>query len=324
MRDIAFLADCWLVEDTSAPAPNPSRWETEPNLSSGTSISMTAEIAIDAWGWDVEYYFENISDVGHDSGWQKSPTYTDRGLVSGTEYGYRVKTRDGVGNETKWSPIRYAGIDSTPPAPAPYIESIGPNSPTSISMTATVPFDDSGVEYFFENTSVDGHDSGWQDDPNYTDVGLDPNTEYSYRVKARDKSPAQNETGWSATVTVATPVPPDMIAPVPDPMEWDPTVDPNGFDGTPREILIDPNSQWGFGATMTAVVAVDAGGGPVEYFFECTSDRRYNSDWLTFPAGQAPTYTVQLGRIGLGYRFRVKARDQFGNETAWSPEDVAD
>ena len=324
MRDISFLADCWLVEDTTAPVPNPSRWETEPNLSSGTSISMTAETAFDAWGWDVEYYFENISDSSHDSGWQKSPTYTDRGLGSGTEYGYRVKTRDGVGNETEWSPVRYAGMDSTPPTPAPYIESIVPDSPTSISMIATVPYDDSGVEYYFENTSVDGHDSGWQDDPNYTDVGLDPNTEYSYRVKARDKSPAQNETGWSGTVTVATLVPPDLIAPVPDPMEWDPTVDPNGFDGTPREIWIDLNGDgyvgtFEYGATMTAVVATDAGGGPVEYFFECITESDFSSGWIP-----DPTYTVILGRPGQGHRFRVKARDQFGNETAWSPEDVAD
>jgi len=112
---------------------------------------------------------------------------------------------------------------------------------------------------------------------------------------------------------------------MPDPMEWDLTVDPNGFDGTPREILnVDPNILFGDGAVMTAVVAVDAGGGPVEYFFECTTESDFSSDWLTFPAGQAPTYTVLLGRSGQDHRFRVKARDQFGNETAWSPEDVAD
>ncbi|NIN33959.1 MAG: hypothetical protein GTO60_02115, partial [Gammaproteobacteria bacterium] len=60
MRDVAFMADCWLVEDTGAPVPDPSRWETEPYFSSGTSISMTAETTTDAWGWDVEYYFESV------------------------------------------------------------------------------------------------------------------------------------------------------------------------------------------------------------------------------------------------------------------------
>ena len=103
-------------------------------------------------------------------------------------------------------------------------------------------------------------------------------------------------------------------------MEWDPTVDANGFDGTPRQILVDVNDTiFGYGATMTAVVAVDAGGGPVEYYFECIDDHDFDSVWQA-----NPTYTVRLGGQHLIYRFRVKARDQFHNETAWSPEDRAD
>jgi hypothetical protein len=102
-------------------------------------------------------------------------------------------------------------------------------------------------------------------------------------------------------------------------MEWDPTVDPNGFDGTPREIAIDPNTQWDYGATMTAVVAVDAGGGPVEYFFECVTEPGFSSGWIA-----TNTYTVLLGRPNQGHAFRVRARDQWGNETRWSTIDVAD
>lgn len=318
--DVLFLAGCWLVQDTDAPIPNPSRWETEPYLSSGSSISMTAEMAIDAWGWAVEYFFDCIDGGGcDDSGWQTSPTYTDGGLTPGVQYGYRVRARDGVGNETEWSEPRYAGIDSTPPAPAPRIESIVAASPTSIAMIATTAFDDSDVEYYFENTEGNGHDSGWQTDPNYTDVGLDPNTEYSYRVRARDRSSNRNTTAWSGTVTIRTLVAPDLVPPTPNPMQWDPTTDPNGFDGTPREIWVGPSQVWDYAATMTAVVAVDAGGGPVQYFFECTTDHGFNSGWIA-----APTYRVTVGRSGQGLRFRVKARDQFGNETAWAPEDVAD
>jgi hypothetical protein len=187
-------------------------------------------------------------------------------------------------------------------------------------MFASIVYDDSDVEYYFENTAIDGHDSGWQDDPNYTDPNLTPNTEYTYRVKARDKSARQNETPWSPEVTVFTQVSPDLIPPTPDPMEWDPTLDPNGFDGSPREILVDPNEPlWGFGATMTATIATDAGGGPVEYFFECITISGFNSGWMT-----ANTYTVILGRPGQGLIFRVRARDQFGNMTAWSPAGRAD
>ena len=87
---------------------------------------MVAKEAIDAWGWDVEYYFECVHGDGHDSGWQKSRVYIDtRSGSKGMEYGYRVKARDALGNETKWSTIRFAGVaDTTPPTPAPYILTI--------------------------------------------------------------------------------------------------------------------------------------------------------------------------------------------------------
>jgi len=117
---------------------------------------------------------------------------------------------------------------------------------------------------------------------------------------------------------VTTLVAPDLVPPTPDPMQWDPTVDANGFDGTPREVS-GGNGTFDYSAVMTAVVAVDAGGGPVQYYFECTTDHGFSSGWIA-----TPTYQVLLGRSGQGHRFRVRARDQFGNVTAWSPEDVAD
>ncbi len=78
--------------------------------------------------------------------------------------------------------------------------------PNSISMSAVVsdPNSQSNAQYYFECTAGGGHDSGWQDSPAYTDTGLDPNTQYTYRVKARDKSPGQNETGFSSAESVMT------------------------------------------------------------------------------------------------------------------------
>jgi hypothetical protein len=191
-------------------------------------------------------------------------------------------------------------------------------------MTATTAFDASGVEYFFESQTTGGHDSGWLEEPNYTDVDLDPNTEYSYRVKARDTSANLNETGWSDVVTIRTLPSLDLTAPTPDPMTWDETEDANGFDGTPREIHEDADGDGVLGifeywATMRASVATDAGGGPVEYFFECTTNSGFSSGWQA-----SNEYLVLIGRTGQGHRFRVKARDQFRNETAWSTEERAD
>ncbi len=326
-RDILFLADCWLIEDTTGPVPDPSEWETEPYLTSGTSISMTAEAAFDAWGWDVEYYFECI-DTGncHDSGWQKSRTYTDTGLTQGVEYGYRVKTRDAIGNESGWSQVRYSGVDSTPPAPAPgWLVAPYAVTSNSIAMVATTAYDDSGVEYYFESVSGrNGHDSGWQDEPNYTDVDLDPNTEYSYRVRARDRSLSQNETPWSVVAWATTLVPPDITPPTPNPMEWDTVTDPNGFDGTPREVYgYGGGGSFDYWAEMRAVVATDASG-VVEYFFECIDapgiwPGGFSSGWQV-----SNFYRVQVGRRGQGLRFRVRARDLYHNETGWSVIERAD
>jgi hypothetical protein len=95
--------------------------------------------------------------------------------------------------------------DTTPPTPDPMTWDSPPaaSGPTSVTMTATTATDENGVEYFFECTAGGGHDSGWQDSPTYVDTGLSPSTQYTYRVKARDKSTNQNETlfslEWSAT-----------------------------------------------------------------------------------------------------------------------------
>lgn len=75
---------------------------------------------------------------------------------------------------------------------------------TQITMTASQATDESGVEYYFECTAGDCNDSGWQDSPVYADLNLSPCTEYTYRVRARDKSQAGNLTGWSAEFTART------------------------------------------------------------------------------------------------------------------------
>ena len=102
--------------------------------------------------------------------------------------------------------IRSAGVvepDTVPPTPNPMTWDKEPHATgsTSISMTAIMASDPSGVEYHFECTSDGSHNSGWQDSPYYEDTGLSPNTEYGYRVQARDKSPNNNVTDWSVVVS---------------------------------------------------------------------------------------------------------------------------
>jgi len=96
--------------------------------------------------------------------------------------------------------------DTTPPEPDPASWDIEPyaTSSSSILMAATAATDDNGVEYYFENMTIGGHSSGWQESANWTDSSLDSSTEYCYRVKTRDKSANANECGWSSTFCATT------------------------------------------------------------------------------------------------------------------------
>jgi len=97
-------------------------------------------------------------------------------------------------------------VDNTPPTPDPITWKAEPAvfDYTNAAMTANPAIDPYDVEYLFENT-VRATSSGWQDGTYWFESGLDPATNYTYRTKARDKSPNQNETGWSSLESVTTP-----------------------------------------------------------------------------------------------------------------------
>ena len=96
--------------------------------------------------------------------------------------------------------------DTEPPTPDPMTWATVPyaTGTTTIAMEATTATDQSGVEYYFSCTSGGGHDSDWQDDTYYEDTDLQAATEYCYTVKARDKSPNQNQTAESAVECATT------------------------------------------------------------------------------------------------------------------------
>ncbi len=194
--------------------------------------------------------------------------------------------------------------DVTPPSPDPMTWEILPasNSQTTVSMTATQAFDNSGqpVQYYFKCVSGGGHDRDWSTDRTYTDTGLAPNVEYGYKVKARDIT--DHNTAWSFPVYAVTGE--DTTPPSPNPMQW----------------YYPPSSSGPTSITMTAVTATDNYGGAVEYFFE-----RYSGGPVVNSGWQASTTWTDLNlTIGTTYSYRVKARDvkadpNFSNETDWSP-----
>jgi hypothetical protein len=307
--------------DTTAPTPDPMQWSEvidangmdgrpyEYSPTGGTWdywVVMRADPNTTDASGSWEFYFECLDESGFDSGWMSFP--------SGPPYTYRVWV--GLEAALPWE------VDMTPPVPAPYLAIAEPNSPNSIRLIASQAFDASGVEYYFECVSGGGHDSGWQDEPNFVDVNLMPETQYCYRVKARDKSPLQNETNWSSTVCVSTQIPPDTTAPVPNPMQWSEVIDGNGMDGRPYEYS-PTGGTWDYWVVMRADPNTTDASGSWQFYFECLDNSNFDSGWFSFPPGGPYTYRVWVGLAGQNLRFRVKARDMYYNETAWSSEEAA-
>lgn len=191
--------------------------------------------------------------------------------------------------------------DTTAPTPDPMTWESAPEGTSYdlVSMTASTASDDNyDVEYYFECTAGAGNDSIWQSSSTYVDTGLEPSTQYSYRVKARDKSRKLNETGFSSAES-ATTHPPDVLKPQPNPTIW----------------AIPPESSSVYSILMAAEPATDPAG--VEYYFECTAGGGNDSGW------QDSEEYEDAGLLeNIVYTYRVMARDKSPNqnETDWSDE----
>jgi hypothetical protein len=177
-------------EDASPPSPNPMTWAMEPYDVSTSSLSMVATTATDP-STPISYYFEFVDSPtggtgGTGSSWQLSTTYTDTGLSANHRYGYKVKAKDGVNNETSYSsPVRYEYTDIQASSGVIFgavtsssIEVKSSNSPSNL------PLGSSGL---IIRNLTNGTDSGWKQNNNYwISSGLSPNTEYEFTAQSRN------------------------------------------------------------------------------------------------------------------------------------------
>jgi hypothetical protein len=171
---------------------------------------MTARKAADSRSL-VEYEFTRGD--GKPSGWQSSPTWTDKGLTEGQSYAYTVRSRDARGSVGQASePKSAAARDDTPPArypvgewqSLPYATLTNCLAMRAMSVTGEEgcpKIEQEPVEYYFHCAGGKGPDSGWIDKPFYQTPPL-PDGEYRYQFKIRDKSPQHNETPYSSVEAV--------------------------------------------------------------------------------------------------------------------------
>jgi len=170
--------------------------------------------------------------------------------------------------------------DVTPPDPNPMTWASVPTATgsSSIIMTATDANDESlPVMYYFECITDSDANSGWQTDTTYIAQGLNPNTQYTFRVKARDDYLTPNETGWS---------------------------DPNSATTQPPSTDVEILGSWGTGTSHTK----ESGTNPSRaliFIAHAEEEANINLESVTYGGQSMTKVTDEV--VGTGFRAYVAA-----------------
>jgi hypothetical protein len=273
------------LPETVAPVPNPVLWLNEPTQVDTSSITMMTYVARDVAGPE-EYLFDFVSSPtggagGSDSIWQFNPLYLDVGLNPNHQYGYRVKARDGIGNQTEYSSVRYTYSDIETPETIEFGEiTIDSIQLKSGSVLSGLNRGQSGLK--LENITA-GQVSPWQQNNNFwKSEGLLANTRYGFRIQARNGD--GDRTGFSPLKWVYT----HAKKPV-----------TTGFSNVSVERI---NIHWNENGNPAAT----------QYLCENTVNSK-NSGWIT------NTQWLNTDLLpNIRYSFRIKARNGDGIETDFS------
>jgi len=176
--------------------------QTPTNFQSSSVSTSTID-----WSWTDNATVEtqyNVHDASHTpvAGCSalaaNTQTCTETGLSTNTQYTRHVNVTDAHGNTDSATASAYTAIET------PSGVSIGAYDEDSISVSADGTFSNlsSGLAglYFEETTTPDS--SGWVQTNSYGLLGLTPNTEYGFRVKARNGDAV--ETAFTAGTSVYT------------------------------------------------------------------------------------------------------------------------
>jgi hypothetical protein len=185
----------WSTQDAAAP-PVPKLAE-EPEFTKGTSNTVSWTAVKDAGVGGVQYYTEISTDgaftnpIG--SGWTEAVEWTWNNLGDGSRYWYRVRSRDGFGQQSGWSAFESSTQDDRAP-PVPTMS--GEPSSTSSSFSSIHA------------------SSGWMEGTGFTFSGLSDGVRYYYRVRSRDAF--DHRSSWSnvrsSTQDASAPSQPSLAA----------------------------------------------------------------------------------------------------------------
>ena len=160
------------VSNITATTADLSATDTFPNLTLGQS----------------GIYFDADPDAsGGINAWIQTTTDTAT-LTPNTQYTFKIKARNGDATETTWAQTVRRTLAAVPGG-LPY----GPVTRTAIQANWGANGNPSGTEYYCEE-SVTGKHTNWTATNSWALLKLEPETEYHFRVKARNADLA--ETDW--------------------------------------------------------------------------------------------------------------------------------
>ena len=294
--------------DPYPPTPDPMTWSSTPSPDGLSSVSMVCTTATDADSPPVQYYFDFTtgSSGGNDSGWQSSTSYTDAGLEANGEYTYRVKARDSAtptANETAYSATETtATLIETPNG-----VTFGTVSDSYITLNvdgtlSNLAAGSSGA--YFDSTTAGG-DTGinlWIKTTTDAAYSLDPDTSYTFRVKARNRLGV--ETAYTSSSSKAT------LASTPGA----PTL--SNVTNNSMDINVDPNGNPSYTVFAIMCTATSPTDGTWDgQYVNASGNPSASAVWRT--DGDWGTTTVQGLQSATQYTFAVKARNQESVETAF-------
>jgi peptidoglycan hydrolase-like protein with peptidoglycan-binding domain len=192
INDITFY-------DTSLPTNNGLFSIT---ADSSTQLTVTTQTVVDSDSGlhSTPYWFsETLGNTGASSSiaWQVSTDFIDTGLSPNTQYTYKVKAKDAVGNESSYS----STLSKYTLSNIPTSLSLTSDSATQITASWNANSNPASTQYYIENTTA-GTNSGWTTSVSWISSDLNCGTDYSFKVKSRNGDNA--ETAFTSTVSVET------------------------------------------------------------------------------------------------------------------------